>query len=97
MFSITRRSFLRRVSQVMEKSWRGFGTIFVENNVSRRKESERAYKPDSVFAAKSRDNSKAVTPNSDAEAIIPLGRRSLDGSMRPTRGFRENAAKRSHI
>lgn len=23
----------------------------------------------------------------DAEAIIPLGRRSLDGSMQPTRGF----------
>jgi len=35
-------------------------------------------------------------PSLDAEAIIPLGRRSLDGSMQPTRGFGENAAKRSH-
>jgi len=60
------------------------------------KESERAYKPDSVFAAKSRRSSIAPTPYSAAEAIIPLGRRSLDGSMRPTRGFCENAAKRSH-
>jgi len=36
-------------------------------------------------------------PYPAAEAIIPLGRRSLDGSMRPTRGFRENAEALSHL
>jgi len=36
-------------------------------------------------------------PSLDAEAIIPLGRRSLDGSMQPTRGFGENAVKRSRL
>ena len=60
------------------------------------KMSERAYKPDSVFAAKSHHSLEAEMPSSDAEAIIPLGRRSLDGSMQPTRGFGENAVKRSH-
>jgi hypothetical protein len=59
--------------------------------------SERAYKPDSVFAPERRRNPRAAAPCSDAEAIIPLGRRSLDGSMRPTRGFRENAVKRPRI
>ena len=58
--------------------------------------SERVYKPDSVFAAKSHRSLEAAMPSLDAEAIIPLGRRSLDGSMQPTRGFGENAAKRSH-
>ncbi len=62
----------------------------------RRVKSERAYKPDSVFAAKSHRSLEAAMPSLDAEAIIPLGRRSLDGSMQPTRGFGENAAKRSH-
>jgi len=57
---------------------------------------ERAYKPDSVFAAKSHRSPRAEMPSLDAEAIIPLGRRSLDGSMQPTRGFGENAVKRSH-
>jgi hypothetical protein len=57
----------------------------------RRFKSERAYKPDSVFTAKSHRGLEDATPSLDAEAIIPLGRRSLDGSMRPTRGLRENA------
>ena len=60
------------------------------------KMSERVYKPDSVFAAKSHRSLEAAILSLDAEAIIPLGRRSLDGSMQPTRGFGENAAKRSH-
>ena len=57
----------------------------------KRVKSERAYKPDSVFAAKSHRSLEAAMPSLDAEAIIPLGRRSLDGSMQPTRGLRENA------
>ena len=60
------------------------------------KMSERAYKPDSVFTAKSHRSLEAAMPSLAAEAIIPLGRRSLDGSMQPTRGFGENAVKRSH-
>ena len=67
-----------------------------KNRCTLLKMSERAYKPDSVFAAKSHRNSRAEMPSLDAEAIIPLGRRSLDGSMQPTRGFGENAVKRSH-
>lgn len=77
-----------------------WGSKFIVRQRKRRRKllkiSERAYKPDSVFAAKSHRSPRAAILSLDAEAIIPLGRRSLDGSMQPTRGFGENAVKRSH-
>ena len=51
-----------------------------KNRCNLMKISERAYKPDSVFAAKSHRSPRAAILSLDAEAIIPLGRRSLDGS-----------------